>query len=337
MMSWRSRQFWIGIIVSAACLWLALRDVPLANFQGALARATYWWLLPACAVQLIAIVARAQRWVILLAVQGRLADSFWAEGIGYLFTNIFPLRLGEPARIAVMSERCNLPFMQVAGSAIVERLLDVATIVVTLALVLPWMRVPEMVIRAGASFGALIILLVLAMLLLARFTSRVERVLTLAGSRVRFLPTDRLAERWRELVSGLITLSRWQVALPALGYSAVTWLFSIAMYWCVLRAFQPHSTLVEAAFMVVALAFAVSLPSSPGFIGVFQLVGQQALVIPFGSKYDAATALAVVLSAYLVYYLLTTALGIIGLLRLRQSFVKLGRALSTGQPDTRGA
>jgi uncharacterized membrane protein YbhN (UPF0104 family) len=70
------------------------------------------------------------------------------------------------------------------------------------------------------------------------------------------------------------------------------------------------------------------VPSSPGFVGVFQLVGQQALVLPFGSKYDLATALAITLTAHLTYYLLTTLLGLVGLLYVGESVLGLGRAVS---------
>ena len=80
------------------------------------------------------------------------------------------------------------------------------------------------------------------------------------------------------------------------------------MYWCIIRSFQADGAFLEATFMVVALSFAVAVPSSPGFIGIFQLVGQQALVLPFGAKYDESQALAITVTAHLTYYLLTTAL-----------------------------
>jgi uncharacterized membrane protein YbhN (UPF0104 family) len=60
----------------------------------------------------------------------------------------------------------------------------------------------------------------------------------------------------------------------------------------------------------------VSLPSSPGFIGVFQFVGQQALVTPFPDRFTPAAALTVALLYHAVYYVTTTALGAVGLARL---------------------
>ena len=80
--------------------------------------------------------------------------------------------------------------------------------------------------------------------------------------------------------------------------------------------------------MMVSLSLAVIVPSSPGFIGVFQFVGQQALVIPFGEKYSDSSALAIALIAHIVYYIVSTLLGIIGLWRIGQSFAGLMRLVA---------
>jgi hypothetical protein len=52
--------------------------------------------------------------------------------------------------------------------------------------------------------------------------------------------------------------------------------------------------------------------------------------LPFGGKYDAATALAITLTAHIVYYLITTAMGIVGLWRLGESFAGLWQAIRPG-------
>jgi uncharacterized membrane protein YbhN (UPF0104 family) len=148
------------------------------------------------------------------------------------------------------------------------------------------------------------------------------------SKRLPSLPVEAIEARWHEIVSGLQPLTYWQKAVPACCYSLGCWLFSIAMYWCIIRSFQADGAFREATFMVVALSFAVAVPSSPGFIGIFQLVGQQALVLPFGAKYDESQAFAITVTAHLTYYLLTTALGIIGLWQLGESFGHLGRMLT---------
>jgi uncharacterized membrane protein YbhN (UPF0104 family) len=223
-----------------------------------------------------------------------------------------------------------LPVVQVAASALVERLLDVATIVLVLVLLLPWMQIPALVARAGMTFGVLILLACVMLVLAVSLSYRVENLLRAACGRFPILPEAALVARWRELVNGLAPLTRPATASRVIAWSLLTWACSIGVYGCVLRSFQTDGMLLEAAFMVVALSLALTVPSSPGFIGVFQLVGQQALVLPFGGKYDAAIALAITLAAHMVYYLFTTVIGIIGLWRLGESFVGLWQAIRPG-------
>jgi uncharacterized protein (TIRG00374 family) len=326
-------RFWLGAFVSLLCLWLALRKVPVGELMRLLVEAELFWLGLALIIQFFAVVARAWRWTVLLEVTNRLGISIWAQGIGYLFTNIFPLRLGEPARVIVMSERCALPVARVAATAIVERMLDVATIVFALVLVLPWMKVPPLVANAGLLFGTVVLVAFLILLLAVRFSENTEKILLSIGGRIRFISADLIGARWRELVEGFAALTRGLTAVRAIIGSLITWALSIATYFCVIRAFQPDGSWLEAIFMVVALSLAVAVPSSPGFVGVFQFAGQQALVLPFGSKYTSAVALTIAIAGHLTYYLLTTSIGVVGLWRLGTSLTRIGRVLKADGRD----
>jgi hypothetical protein len=85
---------------------------------------------------------------------------------------------------------------------------------------------------------------------------------------------------------------------------------------------QPADLFLEALIEMVSLSLAVALPSSLGFIGVFQSDGRQALVVPFGKKYSADEGLAIILIDYLSYFI-STLLGIIGMWQFSQAFTGL--------------
>jgi uncharacterized membrane protein YbhN (UPF0104 family) len=208
-----------------------------------------------------------------------------------------------------------------------------------LALALPWMDVPAVVLRAGQVFGVVLVAGVVGLLVLVRLQVWTEGVLRRLFERLH-LPADSLVRRWRELVDGLRPLGQPAIAARSLGWSIVIWALYVGYYWCVLRAFRPDPTLVEAAFMVVALAIAISVPSSPGFIGVYQLAGQQALSLPFGARYDPSTALAVTLVSHLVYFILTSVLGAVGLAKTGATLTDLGRRIlgrTSGESGTAAA
>lgn len=324
-------QLTLGLLISGFCLWLALRHVPYDSLAQTLSRADYLWITLALLAQFGSVLARAERWRVLLGPPVNLKDTFWAQGIGFLFTNVLPFRLGEPARVAALSGRSRLPLAQVAATAIVERLLDVATIVLVLAGILPLMQVPVEVQQAGLFLGLLAGLGLVFTFGLAWQRKRSELLIRSWSSRLLPRYAEAITARWGELLSGFAALTRGPVAGLVLFWSLVAWACSIGVYWTILRAFQPAATAVEAAFMLAALALAITVPSGPGFIGVFQWVGQQALVLPFGDKYSLANALAITLIAYLVYYLFTTLLGVIGLWQFGQSFAQLQRLLAGRQ------
>lgn len=149
----RRWRLWLGCALSLLCLWLAFRQIQLGALVQTVADANPLFLLAALAAQLLVVMSRAQRWVVLLKENGRFVDSFWAHSVGYLFTNVFPLRLGEPVRVLLMAQRCQLPVTQVAASAIGERLLDLVSTVIVLLVVLPWVHVPDLVRQAALSFS----------------------------------------------------------------------------------------------------------------------------------------------------------------------------------------
>ena len=202
-----------GLLISIICLWIAVRNVPFAEVKDSLAGVRYIWFLPAVGLLLLSIFVCTKRWVILLSEKNRLFDSFWVQGVGYLFTNVLPLRMGEPARVIVMADRCRLPVIQVTASAIVERLLDLGTIVIAFILVLPWMQVPTFVIRAGKFFGVLTLLMFMLLPLAVRFNHHSERLLRSICGRIHILPEEGIITRWRELVNGLALSTRWEIAV----------------------------------------------------------------------------------------------------------------------------
>ena len=172
-----------GIGASVLCFWLAIRHVPFDQLGATLSGAHYTWLLLAVFFQLLAVVARAKLWATLLGHKARTVDTFWSEGIGYLFTNILPLRMGDPARIFVLSRRSKLPIVQVAVSAGMERAFDLGTIILALVALIPWMNVPTQAKGRERSFGLLVALAFLCVILLLRFQS-------LGGRLMVFYPND---------------------------------------------------------------------------------------------------------------------------------------------------
>jgi uncharacterized protein (TIRG00374 family) len=317
-------RLWLGLLVSAASLWIALARVPWPELVAALRSARVGWIALALGLQVLAVVTRAERWSALLGLRRRLGLSTWAQSIGYLVNNVLPLRIGEVARVLVMAERGRMPLAQVAASAALERVMDFAVVLLALGVILPMMDVPPQVVAAAWPLLVIAGGALAAAVWVAVSRTRADRLVNAILSRLKIRSREAILQRWGELADGLAGLADPRRAVRAIGWSLVAWGVSIGIYACVLRSIQPEANLIEATFMVVALTFSLTVPSSPGHIGVFQLVGQQALVVPFPSKYTPASALAVALLSHLVFYLVTSGMGALGLWRLGTSLARLG-------------
>ncbi len=320
------------MVVSAVCLVLALWNVPLSTLWAALIRADPVWILVGVVCQIFSVAARAERWRVILDRPGHFWDSVAATNIGFLFTNTLPARLGEVARVLVMAERTRSPIATVAVSAVIERLLDVATVLGLLVVIVPFLEVPDAVISSSRLFGAVIVAALVAVPVIVWQEARFAAVVGWVTARVpvlKRLGVDKLAT---DLIHGLRPLLKPRVAVGMVLWSIISWAFALGMFIAGLQALTALGSWIHASFMIVTLSFAVSVPSTPGFFGVYQFVGQQALAIGFPAVYDLTVALAGATIVHLLYFGTTTTLGFISLIRSGSSFGELWKRVSERKP-----
>lgn len=325
----KSIRFWVGLTISAVCLWLAFRNIPLSQFIDALKAIKPGYLALAICFQLLAVLARGRRWQSILSGGVQLRTTFFGHGIGFLFNNILPFRAGEVARTIAVADWAKQPFFKVGSSVLLERLIDVAVIVIALILVLPFMQVEPAVIQGGLLLGAAALIGLILLLAAAIRPMWGRKVLRWFLIRIPRVPLERSLVWFDQLIDGVKVMASARRIWRVLLWSLISWICSVLLYFTVFKSFQPSATWLEATFVVIALSLSISIPSSPGFLGVFQYVGLQALVLPFGDKYDPATALAAIMVAYLVYYLVTSLIGIISLQGFSSSLSSIQKRLAT--------
>jgi uncharacterized protein (TIRG00374 family) len=283
------------------------------DLRWALSRATFAWLLPYPLLCIALNVIRGEIWRRLLDRRVSSAQAFWAYTVGFAANNVLPFRLGEAARVLVLSARGGLPVVEVATAAGLERLLDMGVLALMLAMLAPSVGgVPG--VADGAAFVVILVALALAVIVaLVRFREPARRVFERATSWLPPGPRQAAVERWDDLARGLAALLNPRIGVPVAAGAVLVWTLTVVLQWLVLRAFQPEAGAADAAFMVAAVSLAIALPAAPGFIGVYHWAGQQSLVAAFPHLYDAKLALAAAIVAHAASYVTGTLLGIVGL------------------------
>ena len=119
-------QFWLGLLISAGFLYLALRGLHLQEVWQALKTAQYVWLLPGIAVYFVGVWVRTWRWHYLLRPLKRIPtrSMFPIVTIGYMGNNIFVARAGEVLRAVILKDRHGVPVSASLATIIVERIFD---------------------------------------------------------------------------------------------------------------------------------------------------------------------------------------------------------------------
>lgn len=123
----------IGVLL----LYYAFKGVPVKNLWEGLKHANYAWVALTVLLGIVAYIARAYRWNLLIETLGYkppLLHTTSAVLVGYLANIAFP-RLGEVSRCAMLRKSDGIPFEGLVGTVIVERAFDIFTLLLLLVIV----------------------------------------------------------------------------------------------------------------------------------------------------------------------------------------------------------
>jgi uncharacterized protein (TIRG00374 family) len=309
-------QFWLGILISLAFLYLALRGLHFNDIWGALEGANYWWVLPGVAVYFLGVWARAWRWHYLLRPVKSIPTRtmFPIVAIGYMGNNIYPARAGEVLRALVLKRRTGVPVSASLATIIVERVFDG---VVMLSFV--FLNLPELARLTGESgflgsiqtlaiWGAAAFLGALAVFLLAAMFP-VHSQATITWLADRLVPArfrEQLLGLAVRFLSGLECLRSPRETLMIFLTSVVIWLLETGKYWFVMHAFPFEVSFFTLMLMNGIVNLATSIPSAPGYVGTFDAPGI-AVLSAYGV--DRAVAAGYTLILHVALWVPITALG----------------------------
>ena len=321
------RTIVLGLLVSAGFLYLAFRNVPLADLAAALGRLHVGWLLVTVVISLLIMVFRTWRWQIELRPLERIPfGRLWVvTAVAYLAINLIPARLGEVVRPWLLSRRSSVSFSNVVGNLVVEKTMDaVVTLLYILVGLVTIENLPEWV-RTGARVPAVgaAVLVVLVLLLYWRGEAFVDRTV------LRFLP-ERFGEGVKRvtgaIVAGMRVLPNPRLVLAVFLVSLVLWFLPILSSYVMTRAFAFDVPFGAAVVVFIFIGFGTALPNVPGMIGPYQYACILALGL-FGVPQADALAYGLVLNA--VQFFTLVAQGLIAMPLAGVSVADLAAAART--------
>ena len=302
-------QLLAGIAVSALALFIVLRDVEWSEVLDRIQEANDWLLALAVLMMLGTLLIRGLRWQAILRVETplRLRHLYGSISVAFFLNNLLPLQVGDIGRAYLLSELAGLSMTRTLSTQVVERVLDVLTLLGMLLVLALFIDVPSQV-RTPSIILAVVFGSLAAGLLVA--ASRRHRAIAIADRLVRFAPArsrPKLQSMAASAVDGLAGLSDRRTTLVLLSYAVALWLsIGLVVYVCI-QAFDLPLGYGPALFLVVATTFGFFVPSTPGSFGVYHAIVIAVLTNVFDIEKSSAVSFALIV--HLVFYLPPMVIG----------------------------
>jgi uncharacterized protein (TIRG00374 family) len=221
---------------------------------------------------------------------------FFANMIGYLGNNVLPARAGEVMRAAYVARKENISISFIIATGITERLVDLAALVIIGATSLFFVDAfPRSMQDALKSFAVIAIAGVAFLFLLPYFHVLFNRILVSLSFLGESLQT-KIKGIMTRFLEGVKVILRVERGLPFIFFTALIWMMDGISTVLFSLAFNESLTLLQAFLFIAALGLSSAIPSTPGYVGVYQFVAVTVLA-PFGIKRESALAMILVSQA----------------------------------------
>lgn len=275
-------QVVLGLILGIAALVLVARAIDFEALKEALRGVRPLFVLLTLLASLLTPVLKAIRWRWLFHPLDPGLSTLALAGhvvIGQATNFLIPGRWGELVRTFLAGEDTGISKWTVLGTLAAEKLIDLVVLAVLVLILLPAVTLPEALAgRAQLIVGGALAVTVVAVALLGGrsvWMGLVDRVLVRAPAAA--------AARWRAridaLLEGLAALGRGRAAGPIWRWTLLFWATAALTNLLLLLAFGQPPSIVAALLVLAALQGGIAVPSTPGKIGVFQLLSMAALAV----------------------------------------------------------
>jgi uncharacterized protein (TIRG00374 family) len=299
-----------GLAISAIFLWLAVRDADPDAVRDALGDANIWLVVLASTVFMVGYLLQAMRWRKIASTPRVSVRRFYEMVLGGLAcNNVLPVRIGEVVRAGWLSREAPMPGGRALGTVALDRVCDV--IALALFLVVGIQAVPTPTWLRNMIIGAAVLLVVIfAALVFARLYTRSQSRDRHERGRIRKIVRDTI-----DFLGEPVGRRR---AAVWLALSLGAWSIGAAGVYLVARSVGVELAPLEAVFVASALALGVAIPSSPGYIGTYQLIAVESLGL---LDVEPSQALAFSILMHASWFVPTTVFGgaIIGWRALRMA------------------
>ena len=292
-------KVWLGILISILFMFLAFRKVNFGQMWGGFKSANYWWFILAIVVLFASHWMRALRWRYLLEPIKKVETNilFSSLLIGYMANTFLPAHLGEFLRAYIVGKKRPVAASAVFGTIVIERIIDVFTMLALLTLTMVVFPFPGWVRKSGYISFAGIVVLFLLLLLMKKYR---QQSFAITEKLTKLLPArfgDKISDLLHSFLDGIVPLKNWKHYTIVAVLSILIWICYGAVFQIAFYSFdfvEIYSLPWDAALVLLVITtISILVPSSPGYVGTYHYLCQLSLGL-FGVPESPALTFAIV-------------------------------------------
>lgn len=263
-------------------MWFVFKDINMTEMFHQFANANYWWIIFSGFLGLVAHIARASRWKLLMEPLGYKPSTFrttLAVLMGYFANYIIP-RMGEVTRCGTLQKTDGIPMEKSFGTVVTERIFDLVMllIILILNLSLEFTKLKDFFMEQFASKVTLIVAFLIVVILggIAGIWLFKKYQAKLAEHPV----LGKVVNLVNGLLDGLLSIGKMQQPGLFIFYSVLIWVMYYFSAYVLFFAIPETSHLGLLAGLTVLTmgSFGMAAPTQGG-IGPFHFLVGNALVL----------------------------------------------------------
>jgi len=291
-----------SVIIIVISIWYATKDIDFHELKRIILEANYLWALFSIPIILLSHWIRARRWKTMLEPALKVkSPSTWnlfsAVMIGYAFNCVLP-RGGEFVRPFVYARREKVSFTSTFATIIVERVIDVITLLLLFAFVFFFLSsqivhvIGEIDINKVLTVVGLFLFVVIVSFYPPVFRFLIYKLLKPISNKLY----DKVSLLFDKFLRGFAVIKSPGDYLKLILESIAIWFcYTVPMYLIFYSfSFQNDFNLgfSDALLLIVISGIGVTIAPSPGAIGVYHVLIQNAMVLFYGLAKEEALAYA---------------------------------------------
>jgi uncharacterized protein (TIRG00374 family) len=328
-MSLLNPRILLGLVISAVCLFIVLRQINGAELIDTLGRTNLLFVSIIILSLVPAMWLKAYRWRLFFPDHeaARRAGLVPALYIGYMVNTVAPLRMGELVRAYLVGHHDRLGVSTSFATIVVEKLFDVGSLIVifvALALVAP---LPDWANAAAITTGIALVVGVVGSICLVVAEQQVIGMIQFFEKRLPLMGRLNLSGLAASFVDGFRSMQSPRTLFWSIVWSAVLWFIGSVTLALGLVAVDIPINPAMVLFLVVVTNLGMAVPSAPGYVGVYHALVVVSLGV-FGIPETTALSAAIILHASVFGFFLVG-----GMIYLWRGQFSLGQLISGARAE----